>query len=90
MVFSSCACFLVLLLFTVIQDMMGRGCWAAQASLVALAALNVCPLWTQSYSSVGQSATLIMWRSAVQVCLGLRIDVKSMCLLGTKVSETTP
>ncbi len=26
----------------------------------------------QSYSSVGQSATLIMWRSAVQVCLGLR------------------
>ena len=25
----------------------------------------------QSYSSVGQSATLIMWRSAVQVCLGL-------------------
>jgi hypothetical protein len=26
---------------------------------------------TQSYSSVGQSATLIMWRSAVQVCLGL-------------------
>ena len=28
----------------------------------------------QSYSSVGQSATLIMWRSAVQVCLGLRSD----------------
>ena len=27
--------------------------------------------WPQSYSSVGQSATLIMWRSAVQVCLGL-------------------
>ena len=26
---------------------------------------------TESYSSVGQSATLIMWRSAVQVCLGL-------------------
>ena len=26
----------------------------------------------QSYSSVGQSATLIMWRSAVQLCLGLR------------------
>ena len=25
----------------------------------------------QSYSSVGQSATLIMWRSAVQLCLGL-------------------
>ena len=25
----------------------------------------------ESYSSVGQSATLIMWRSAVQVCLGL-------------------
>ena len=26
----------------------------------------------ESYSSVGQSATLIMWRSAVQLCLGLR------------------
>ena len=26
----------------------------------------------QSHSSVGQSATLIMWRSAVQLCLGLR------------------
>ena len=25
----------------------------------------------QSYSSVGWSATLIMWRSAVQLCLGL-------------------
>ena len=29
---------------------------------------------TQSYSSVGQSATLIMWRSAVQVCLGLLLS----------------
>ena len=27
----------------------------------------------ESHSSVGQSATLIMWRSAVQVCLGLRM-----------------
>ena len=26
---------------------------------------------SQSHSSVGQSATLIMWRSAVQPCLGL-------------------
>ena len=30
------------------------------------------PGLTESYSSVGQSATLIMWRSAVQLCLGLR------------------
>ena len=33
----------------------------------------------QSHSSVGQSATLIMWRSAVQVCLGLHLGAKPMC-----------
>jgi hypothetical protein len=32
---------------------------------------------TQSYSSVGQSATLIMWRSAVQVCLGLLLMIQN-------------
>ena len=30
----------------------------------------------ESYSSVGQSATLIMWRSAVQVCLGLLLQFR--------------
>ena len=30
----------------------------------------------ESYSSVGQSATLIMWRSAVQVCLGLLLLIQ--------------
>ena len=33
--------------------------------------MRACRPGTQSHSSVGQSATLIMWRSAVQLCLGL-------------------
>ena len=33
------------------------------------------PAARESYSSVGQSATLIMWRPAVQVCLGLQARV---------------
>ena len=40
-------------------------CYTPDASVVGIEP-------RQSYSSVGQSATLIMWRSAVQVCLGLR------------------
>ena len=37
------------------------------------------PAARESYSSVGQSATLIMWRPAVQVCLGLLIGLWPMC-----------
>ena len=41
----------------------------------------------ESYSSVGQSATLIMWRSAVQVCLGLLFAIQNS---GFKIQDCRP
>ena len=54
--------------------------WSLQPDSTKLDSLVIAHQpWRGEYvpSSVGQSATLIMWRSAVQLCLGLRRGISS-------------